>query len=60
MKQFVHGNKANEVKVIPLFMDSWEKLNYISLTVGAISRTQFSRFQAIPYTIDYSIAIDNG
>jgi len=60
MKQFVHGNKANEVNVIPLFMESWERLHYISLTGGAISRTQFSRIQSIPHTTDYSIAIDSG
>lgn len=46
MKQFFHGNKANEINVIPLFMEDCEKLHYISLTIRAISRTQFSRIQA--------------
>lgn len=49
MKQLVHSHTANEFNVVPFFMKSWRRVYYISLTAGAISRTQIYIVQNILY-----------
>lgn len=54
-KHFVYGYTANDCSGIPFFMEKWRRLHHLSWTAVAISKTQNSRTQTIPHTIDYSV-----